>query len=212
MSLRKVLLEGRREDFIQKYRGKFNLEQLKAIISAATQLSQNLKFIDFLGRTVSPLNFEQNLNDAVKLVPEFVRYQENLPVKDINQYESIDQLRDVISTHTNRDRRSVENNDGAIKIYEDDNFVIVSPTTHEGSCYYGAGTKWCTATRDSSKHFDNYNERGKLFYVISKKLPSDNKYYKIALYKLFNDAYKFYNAKHTGYRNSKHSNFIKLFI
>ena len=194
MSLRKVLLEGRREDFIQKYRGKFSLEQLKAIISAATQLSQNLKFIDFLGRTVSPLNFEQNLNDAVKLVPEFVRYQENLPVKDINQYESIDQLRDVISTHTNRDRRSVENNDGAIKIYEDDNFVIVSPTTHEGSCYYGAGTKWCTATRDSSKHFDNYNERGKLFYVISKKLPSDNKYYKIALYKLFNDQEEYYDA------------------
>jgi len=194
MSLGKVLLEGRREDFIQKYRGKFNLEQLKSIISAATQLSQNLKFIDFLGRTISPLNFEQNLNDAVKLVPEFVRYQENLPVKDINQYESIDQLRDVISTHTNRDRRSVQDNDGAIKIYEDDNFVIVSPTSHEGSCYYGAGTKWCTATRDSSKHFDGYNERGKLFYVISKKLPSDNKYYKIALYKLFSDHEEYYDA------------------
>ena len=194
MSLGKVLLEGRREDFIQKYRGKFNLEQLKSIIAAATQLSQNLKFIDFLGRTISPLNFEQNLNDAVKLVPEFVRYQENLPVKDINQYESIDQLRDVISTHTNRDRRSVQDNDGAIKIYEDDNFVIVSPTSHEGSCYYGAGTKWCTATRDSSKHFDGYNERGKLFYVISKKLPSDNKYYKIALYKLFSDHEEYYDA------------------
>lgn len=194
MSLGKVLLEGRREDFIQKYRGKFNLEQLKSIIAAATQLSQNLKFIDFLGRTISPLNFEQNLNDAVKLVPEFVRYQENLPVKDINQYESIDQLRDVISTHTNRDRRSVQDNDGAIKIYEDDNFVIVSPTSHEGSCYYGAGTKWCTATRDSSKHFDGYNERGKLFYVISKKLPSDNKYYKIAIYKLFSDHEEYYDA------------------
>ena len=128
MSLRKVLLEGRREDFIQKYRGKFSLEQLKAIISAATQLSQNLKFIDFLGRTVSPLNFEQNLNDAVQLVPEFVRYQEHLPVKDINQSESIDQLRDVISTHTNRDRTSVETNEGSINIYADDKFVIVSPT------------------------------------------------------------------------------------
>ena len=194
MSLGKVLLEGRREDFIQKYRGKFNLEQLKSIIAAATQLSQNLKFIDFLGRTISPLNFEQNLNDAVKLVPEFVRYQENLPVKDINQYESIEQLSDVLSTHTNRQRRDVEDNDGAVKIYEDDNFVVVSPTTHEGSCYYGAGTKWCTATRDSTKHFDGYNERGKLFYVISKKLPSDNKYYKIAIYKLFDDREEYYDA------------------
>lgn len=194
MSLGKVLLEGRREDFIQKYRGKFNLEQLKSIITAATQLSQNLKFIDFLGRTISPTNFEQNLNDAVKLVPEFVRYQENLPVKDINQYESIDQLRDVLSTHTNRDRRTVQDNDGAIKIYEDDNFVIVSPTNHEGSCYYGAGTKWCTATKDSSRHFENYDNKGKLFYVISKKLPSDNKYYKMAIYKLFDDNEEYYDA------------------
>ena len=194
MSLGKVLLEGRREDFIQKYRGKFNLEQLKSIITAATQLSQNLKFIDFFGRTISPLNFEKNLQDAVKLVPEFVRYQENLPVKDINQYESIEQLSDVLSTHTNRQRRDVEDNDGAVKIYEDDNFVVVSPTTHEGSCYYGAGTKWCTATRDSTKHFDSYNQKGKLFYVISKKLPSDNKYYKIAIYKLFDDREEYYDA------------------
>ena len=56
------------------------------------------------------------------------------------------------------------------KIYEDDKFLLVIPYTHEASCKYGAGTKWCTTGRDEkgeewfNKHFDS----GSLGYFIIK--------------------------------------------
>lgn len=56
------------------------------------------------------------------------------------------------------------------KIYEDDKFVLVVPYTHDASCKYGAGTKWCTTGRDEkgqewfNKHFDS----GSLGYLIIK--------------------------------------------
>ena len=42
------------------------------------------------------------------------------------------------------------------KLYEDDRWLLVKPNTYEGSCYYGSSTKWCTASKDYTKHFDDY--------------------------------------------------------
>lgn len=57
---------------------------------------------------------------------------------------------------------------GADKIFENDKVLVVSPNTHEASCYYGAGTKWCIAAKTGT-HFDSYYELGvKLYYLIPK--------------------------------------------
>ena len=45
------------------------------------------------------------------------------------------------------------------RIYEDDRFLIVQPYSHGASCYYGAGTKWCTTTKDDTRYFDKYLRR-----------------------------------------------------
>jgi hypothetical protein len=55
------------------------------------------------------------------------------------------------------------------KIYEDGNWTVVLPKTHRSSCYYGAGTKWCTTTRDSDTHFKTQTHNKYLIYVINKK-------------------------------------------
>ena len=202
MSLVNILLEGRREDFIKKYRGKFNLDQLKKIIDAESKLSNNFKFVDFLGKVISTQNFEENLSDVSELVKEFTRYQENLPEKNINNYESLSQLKDTINTYVNRNRRDFAVSDDAEKVYEDDNIVVVSPKTHAASCYFGSGTKWCT-TAESDSQFRSYNNTGKLFYILSKKLPSDNPYYKVALYKSFQNQESFYDAKDINISSAK---------
>ena len=59
----------------------------------------------------------------------------------------------------------------------------MSPKTHTASCYYGAGTKWCTATKDSDSHFSTYKGNGELYYIIDKTLPTSNPHYKVALNK-----------------------------
>ena len=57
--------------------------------------------------------------------------------------------------------------EGADEVYSDNNVTIVTPLNHSASCYYGAGTKWCTATMNSDSHFNKYNTEGKLFYIIN---------------------------------------------
>ena len=70
-----------------------------------------------------------------------------------------------------------ENSD---KIYKDSNWLVVRPNTWEASCIYGAGTKWCTASKSSGNHFKRETNRNFLIYVINKNLSSDNVEYKVA--------------------------------
>jgi hypothetical protein len=54
------------------------------------------------------------------------------------------------------------------KYYEDDEYIIGTPLTYEASLTYGSGTKWCTASKDTSNHFYSYS-KSLLIYYISKK-------------------------------------------
>ena len=112
------------------------------------------------------------MNDAVKLVPEFVRYQENLPVKDINQYENPQFIKKLMVTIDSRKtQRQIEREikTQADKIYEDNDVLVVRPKSHAASCYYGANTKWCTTQKGSTSYFDKYTRGGNLYYFLNKK-------------------------------------------
>ena len=51
-------------------------------------------------------------------------------------------------------------------LYRDDDYVFVSPLTHNASCKYGANTKWCTTNRDDDEMFDEHIIGGVLVYLI----------------------------------------------
>lgn len=53
------------------------------------------------------------------------------------------------------------------EIWNDNNFRVIQPLTEKGSCYYGQGTKWCTAAKNNNQ-FKNYNEQGSLYIIIPK--------------------------------------------
>ena len=58
---------------------------------------------------------------------------------------------------------------GAEKIYQDSNWLLLHIKTREASCYYGANTTWCTASTESKNFFDSYNSYGPLIIIIDKK-------------------------------------------
>lgn len=60
------------------------------------------------------------------------------------------------------------------RIYEDSQWKVVSPKTERASCLVGKGTQWCTSADKSNNMFDSYNNRGKLYILISKE--DDSKY------------------------------------
>ena len=59
-------------------------------------------------------------------------------------------------------------------LYKDKEWLILKPLSYESSKIYGAGTKWCTSSREDDKAFYNYSNDGVLLYVI--KLGTDEKF------------------------------------
>ena len=194
MNLSQVLSESRKDDFLNMFRDKFSHEQLKKVFSLSRQLAPNQKYLIFLGNVIPNENFEESLSKAEKVVEKFIKYQQALETRDINQFKSLEEIITAINNHENKVRRTVKSVDGANIVYEDDRFTVVTPQTHKSSCYYGAGTKWCTASMNGSSHFDNYNVEGKLFYILDKKAKSNDKYYKVALLQKYDGDKTFYDA------------------
>jgi len=199
MSLVQIILEGRKEDFAKKFSNKFTEEQLRAIIDKSDVLPGQHKYLNFLGKVVNPKNFNADLNIVVKLLEKFSTISQNLNLKDINQYDKISTLKKELDDYDNRIRREIKTVDDADVVYEDNEMTVVSPKTHKSSCYFGSGTKWCTAASDSG-HYDRYNQDGKLFYFVSKTKPTSDPTYKVALLKKFDGTETYYNAPDDSFR------------
>jgi hypothetical protein len=136
---------------------------------------------------------------VVKLLEKFSTISQNLNLKDINQYDKISTLKKELDDYDNRIRREIKTVDDADVVYEDNEMTVVSPKTHKSSCYFGSGTKWCTAASDSG-HYDRYNQDGKLFYFVSKTKPTSDPTYKVALLKKFDGTETYYNAPDDSFR------------
>jgi predicted Zn-ribbon and HTH transcriptional regulator len=92
--------------------------------------------------------------------------------KDINQYTNpafLEELMEVVDNRKSKGEIEKELKNQAEKLYEDDDVLVVKPDTYAASCYYGANTKWCTTTKESSHYFRQYITKGSLYYFINKK-------------------------------------------
>ena len=188
MDFLKLISEGRVEQFETKYGKKFSPEQLKRI----SKLVQP-KYLDWVGKNVDSINFDENFDKLVDAVKKFVLIGSNLPVTDLYQYPNSTKLFQALADYENKARRTIRKVEGGNVVYDDSRFFVVNPLTHESSCYYGKGTKWCTSA-ESNSHFNRYNEDGKLFYVIDKSLSTNNPEYKIAILKKFDGDESYWNA------------------
>ena len=188
MDFLKIIQEGRVDDFKAKYSQKFGGENINKIISSVPQ-----KYLDWVGKHMDGVNFEDNLSKVSEALNKFVKISSNLPITDLYQYKNIGQLLSALAEYEGRQRRVVKKVEGGNVVYDDGRFFVVNPLTHDSSCYYGKGTKWCT-TADSDHQFNRYNQDGKLFYILDRSAPSDNKYYKVALLQKFDGDRTYYDA------------------
>ena len=195
MNFKKILLESRIDDFKLKFNKKFNEQQIEKIIDNVPQ-----KYLMWVGKTFDSINFNSNFNDLANKLREFDKISSNLPLTDINSYNNLEQLAKALADYANRPRREVKKVEGGNVVYEDPRFFVVNPLTHQSSCYYGKGTKWCTAA-DSDYQFKQYNDDAKLFYILDKTKPTNDPFYKIALLRKFNGDKTFFEAQDTTLKN-----------
>ena len=201
------LHEGRIEDVLNKhFKGTPGgyLEQIyyDEIVPGSAEINPNHKYLEWIAKnwdTSGPNeegDIDDNLKELLLAVSKFDNQSHRLEIKDLNQYNSINHLFDALKKIGETARRTVDITGDVEKIYEDNRFVVVSPKTHTASCYYGAGTKWCTATKDSTTHFSTYKGSGELYYIIDKTLPTSSPYYKVALNKkIAGHTEEFWDAK-----------------
>jgi hypothetical protein len=189
MKFSEYILEGRVDDFKLKYGKKFTPDNLDKITKLVAP-----KYLDWVGKFFDEVGFDSKFKDLVGALKRFETISTNLPLTDINQYKSLDELTNAIKTYDNRVRRDVKEVKGGKVVYDDGRFFVVNPLNYESSCYYGKGTKWCTAA-ETDTHFKRYNEDGKLFYIIDRTKPSNDPNYKVALLKKFDGDMTFYDAK-----------------
>jgi hypothetical protein len=189
MDLLKIIQEGRTDDFKSKYGQKFSPEIINRIISNVTP-----KFLQWVGKVMDSINFEDNFLKLTQALNKFEKISSNLPKTDINQYQTLAELTGAITDYENKSRRNVKKVEGGNVVYDDGRFFVVNPLNHEASCYYGKGTKWCTAA-ETDTHFKKYNDDGKLFYIIDRSKSTNDPNYKVALLRKFDGEKLFYDAK-----------------
>ncbi len=69
-------------------------------------------------------------------------------------------------------------------VYQDKDWVVISPKSHLASCVYGSGTKWCVTMKDYSHHWDRYSKNATFFFIIDKNKDDSDNLYKVAFRKI----------------------------
>jgi hypothetical protein len=202
-----LLSEGRVEDVYKKY-----LEDntsthitdvyMNDIVPGSASINPNHKYLDWivdrwmkaqLDNPELPISEKEAVEEIIQAVSDFDRIQNRLEQKDLYQYASLDELFKALNAADTKPRREVSDREDAEKVYESDRYVVMVPETKEASCYYGAGTKWCTAQTDRD-YFSNYKKSGELYYIIDKTKPTSDPFYKMALNKKLTGEEDFWDA------------------
>lgn len=123
------------------------------------------------------------LEDAKRItneLVEFLRVKSKLENKDISSYKTLDDLYDALEPFKEKKvvtkaaeikniKKDVE------KLIDTKEFKVIIPKTEAAAKFYGANTKWCTAS-DEDNMFDNYNEQGKIYIIITHRNDKDRKF------------------------------------
>lgn len=179
-----LILEGRYEDVLKKYditeRG--DIEVIEYL--SKEDPSGNNKYLDWMTKVWVGLTKELPTDEEIlDLVKKFHQNVSRIKNKDINSYTFKD-LRAtveeaVIKSYTKKAKKNV------IKVFENDDILVLAPLSVEASCKYGSGTKWCIAATNNqmvgNPHFEDYTKHSSFYFLINKKMtkeenPRDYKY------------------------------------
>lgn len=123
--------------------------------------------------------------EIIDVLALFDKLQQKLEKKDINTYkvEEFTQLRDKLfelSQYKSETKIREEEKSGAVKLLDNDKYLLIRTDTHGSVCYYGRGTKWCI-TMKNKPYYSEYVAENVVFYMlINKELPPENPKSKIA--------------------------------
>lgn len=153
-------------------------EQALAALADADP-SRNGKFVNWIvDRYIANDFLMEDLPRVKRALENFETVSAQLDKKDINQYRKLSDLEDAIEplltqqqpvTGKGQQRLAKDKAKAESEIIiNTPNFKVVVPKTEEASCFWGRGTKWCTAATDSDNMFNIYHKQGPIYTIMAK--------------------------------------------
>lgn len=181
-SMGEKIVDAAKKDQSFKHQGKDPdaMEAVKQLTNADP--SAGLDNLNFIVRMYVKNQFKmEDISKLKKELETFMKAKSKIQNKDINSYKSLDELYDVTEQFEDVDLKSKGQAEKEVKdsqverLIDTPNFKALIPKTKEAACFYGKGTKWCTAATQDSM-FDHYHSQGPLIIIIAKVGGKDRKW------------------------------------
>jgi hypothetical protein len=132
---------------------------------------ESMENLDTLSLLLYYTFLSQTFNSSdLAMMRKFCEYNERGVIvnNDISTYKSFDEIMVSIGLAEMKELEK-ELEYQVIKVFEDDEWVIVKPLTFHASKKYGSSTKWCTTMEHEPTYFLDYSKNGILIYTINKR-------------------------------------------
>ena len=103
------------------------------------------------------------------------------PFNDINSYKTMADFMEIMDQQVLPEEENT--NKGHFKdVYSDGNVRIIVPEDEAAACFWGQGTRWCTAATQSSNYFNEYNSQGPMYILLPKNAQHNGEKYQLHFY------------------------------
>jgi len=94
------------------------------------------------------------------------------PRNDFNRYRDLESFYDVVDEYPDEEEaKPSEVKQNVKELYRDSKLIVTIPQDVEAACYYGQGTRWCTAGKNNNM-YDYYTKGNKPLYIIIPRQPA----------------------------------------
>ena len=93
------------------------------------------------------------------------------PRNDFNRYKDLESFYDVVDEYPEEEEVKPEVKQNAQELYRDSKLIVTVPQDVQAACYYGQGTRWCTAGKNNNM-YDYYTKGNRPLYVIIPRQPA----------------------------------------
>ena len=94
------------------------------------------------------------------------------PRNDFNRYKDLESFYDVVDEYPDEEEaKPSEVKQNVKELYRDNNLIVTIPQDVQAACYYGQGTRWCTAGKTNNQ-YDYYTKGNRPLYIIIPRQPA----------------------------------------
>ena len=137
-------------------------------------------FEDILSTTTEMLEMFHNLKVRRQLPPEMADINKFKTTRDLwKLYDKVTSLWNAYQKKRGEETALAMPKGNATELYNDANVRVIIPNDEASACYYGQGTRWCTAATKGINYFKSYNDRGKLYIFIPKNPKYEGEKYQL---------------------------------